>query len=272
MQLPETKTRAAKGFSRLESGMFADDGGVYLAVGATFLYAVRSAKVDEERLIRNLDWLSANGCQYIRVLLMVGSKPYWPFEINPRSWDAYHRVMELTWERHMRTQPVIFTDAQVMMPDGDDRKSFVVEVAQFCNERREMVQFIEVVNEAEHSGISMDELTRYRELLQTSTEIPFAASSPAGSQYSIGDDLEDYEGVMIPEHIGMAYCFHSFAGVKGQRKNHCVTICDDAVTRRPANRQFGCPSELNFEDVLGGAEMLKKCCTKGWKDAQLPSA
>ena len=248
------KNRAAKGFSRLESGMFADDGGVYQAVGATFLYAARSAEVDEARLIRNLDWLSERGCDYIRILLMVGSKPYWPFEINPRSWDAYHHVMELAWERRMRTQPVVFADIQAMMPDGDDRKSFVVEVAQFCNERREMVQCIEVANE---DGMGIDEVTRYCELLQTGTDIPFAASFPAGSQYPIGDDLEDYAGVMLPEQIGMAYCFHTFAGVKGQRKHHCVTICDDAVTRRPANRQYGCPSELNFEDVLGGAEMLK---------------
>ena len=58
--LPEVRNRAAKGFSRLESKMFADDYGVYPAIGATYMYAPRSAEVDEARLIRNLDWLSQN--------------------------------------------------------------------------------------------------------------------------------------------------------------------------------------------------------------------
>ena len=175
--------REAKGFSRLERKMFADDNGVYPAIGATYMYAVRSAEVDEARLIRNLDWLSQNGCNYIRILLMVGTPPYWSFEIKPRSWDAYHRVMELAWERRMRTQPVIFADAENSMPSLADRDKFAEEVAQFCNDRREMVQFIEVANEAELNGVRMDELTRYCEILSKSTDIPFAASSPTGSHY-----------------------------------------------------------------------------------------
>ena len=183
--LPEGRNRAAKGFSRLESKMFADDYGVYPAIGATYMYAPRSAEVDEARLIRNLDWLSQNGCHYIRILLMVGNAPYWPFKIEPRSWDAYHRVMELAWERRMRTQPVIFADAQVMMPSKSDRETFVGEVAAFCNQRREMIQFIEVANESELNGVSMEELTRYCKILSTTTDIPFAASSPTGSHEEI---------------------------------------------------------------------------------------
>ena len=183
--LPEVRNRAAKGFSRLESKMFADDYGVYPAIGATYMYAPRSAEVDEARLIRNLDWLSQNGCHYIRILLMVGNAPYWPFKIEPRSWDAYHRVMELAWERRMRTQPVIFADAQVMMPSKSDRETFVGEVAAFCNQRREMIQFIEVANESELNGVSMEELTRYCKILSTTTDIPFAASSPTGSHEEI---------------------------------------------------------------------------------------
>ena len=183
--LPEVRNRAAKGFSRLESKMFADDYGVYPAIGATYMYAPRSAEVDEARLIRNLDWLSQNGCHYIRILLMVGNAPYWPFKIEPRSWDAYHRVMELAWERRMRTQPVIFADAQVMMPSKSDRETFVGEVAAFCNQRREMIQFIEVANESEMNGVSMEELARYCKILSTTTDIPFAASSPTGSHEEI---------------------------------------------------------------------------------------
>ena len=183
--LPEVRNRAAKGFSRLESKMFADDHGVYPAIGATYMYAPRSAEVDEARLIRNLDWLSQNGCHYIRILLMVGNAPYWPFKIKPRSWDAYHRVIELAWERRMRTQPVIFADAQVMMPSKGDRKTFVREVADFCNDRREMIQFIEVANESEMNGVDMGELTRYCKILSESTDIPFAASSPTGSHEEI---------------------------------------------------------------------------------------
>ena len=183
--LPEVRNRAAKGFSRLESKMFADDYGVYPAIGATYMYAPRSAEVDEARLIRNLDWLSQNGCHYIRILLMVGNAPYWPFKIEPRSWDAYHRVMELAWERRMRTQPVIFADAQVMMPSKSDRETFVGEVAAFCNQRREMIQFIEVANESELNGVSREELTRYCKILSTTTDIPFAASSPTGSHEEI---------------------------------------------------------------------------------------
>ena len=183
--LPEVRNRAAKGFSRLQSKMFADDYGVYPAIGATYMYAPRSAEVDEARLIRNLDWLSQNGCHYIRILLMVGNAPYWPFKIEPRSWDAYHRVMELAWERRMRTQPVIFADAQVMMPSKSDRETFVGEVAAFCNQRREMIQFIEVANESELNGVSMEELTRYCKILSTTTDIPFAASSPTGSHEEI---------------------------------------------------------------------------------------
>ena len=186
--------RAPKGFSRLEMRMFADDYGVYPAIGATYMYAVRSAEVDEARLIRNLDWLSQNGCNYIRILLMVGSPPYWSFEIKPRSWDAYHRVMELAWERHMRTQPVIFADGEHSMPSGDDREKFVGEVAQFCNDRREMVQFIEVANEAEWNGVSMEELTRYCEILSRSTDIPFAASSPHGDSTLHDKSLEELYG------------------------------------------------------------------------------
>ena len=179
--LPARNNRPVKGVIRLEGKMFADEYGIYPAIGATYMYAARSAEVDEARLVRNLDWLSERGCDYIRILLMVGNPPYWPYQIQPRSWDLYHRVMELAWERRIRTQPVIFADAQVMMPGDSDRETFVREVAAFCNHRREMIQFIEVANESSLNGVGMAELARYCSILSTTTEIPFAASSPAGS-------------------------------------------------------------------------------------------
>ena len=177
----ERNNRPVKGVIRLEGKMFADEHGIYPAIGATYMYAARSAEVDEARLIRNLDWLAQRGCDYIRILLMVGNPPYWPYQIQPRSWDAYHRVMELAWERRIRTQPVIFADAQVMMPSKSDRDRFVGEVAAFCNHRREMIQFIEVANESSLNGVEMAELARYCEILSRTTSIPFAASSPSGS-------------------------------------------------------------------------------------------
>ena len=176
--VPASVPRAAQGHTRLDGRCFADARGPYAALGATYFYAPHS---DPDRLDQNLRWLAHQGCDYIRILLMVGAAPYWPFHIQPRSWEAYQRVLETASAHGLRVQPVIFADAHEMMPDTADRAAFVGEVAAWCLQRRDQIQFIEVANESELNGVTLDELTHYCTILQTHCDIPFAASSPTGS-------------------------------------------------------------------------------------------
>ena len=176
--VPDPVPGVPRGSTRLEGRCFVDDRGPSFPLGATYMYAAHS---EPDRLDRNLGWLAARGCDYIRILLMVGAGPYWPYQIQPRSWEAYQRVIGAAARYGLRIQPVIFADAHVMMPDLSDRQNFVREVASWCLHRSDHIQFIEVANESELNGVSLDELATYCEILQTHCGIPFAASSPDGS-------------------------------------------------------------------------------------------
>src|SRR5436309_5783333 len=84
-----TKASSARaGVVRLEGRTFVDDGGAYLAVGASLFWALWGYQHDRQRLEKHLDYLSRHGVDYIRVFGVIG--PRWADRIvdpRDRAWD-----------------------------------------------------------------------------------------------------------------------------------------------------------------------------------------
>ena len=178
------------GVVRLEGHAFADDDGVFNAWGATLMWAMWGAKHDPAMLAETLDYLSTYRVSYIRVLSMVGSLPYWENRrIDPR-WPDYESVLnsllDAASERGMRVQVVLFADADTMMPDQDDRRDWVQQMAIWLEARRSAVQFVEVANESNLNGVDDDDLRDLTVLWDGISPIPVAPSSPDGGDAEVG--------------------------------------------------------------------------------------
>lgn len=171
--------RTPEGATQIDGRAFRDSAGHWPALGATYMYAAHAVVADRGRFIANLDWLSAQGCHYIRFLTMVGPNSYWPFAIKPRSWSAYDDVAQLAWDRKMRIQPVIFADVDHAQPG--DLDAYALAVCDWTRDWQSQVLCIEAANESNLNGLSNQELVSVCRVLADNTSIPFAASSPTGS-------------------------------------------------------------------------------------------
>ena len=179
---PEPIPRPA-GFVRLEGNAFADDDGPYNAIGASLMWGMWAAKHDPDKLTATLDYL-APFVDYVRVLSMVGSLPYWEGRVIDPRWPDYgavlHTLLDACAARGLRVQVVLFADAQVMMPDHADRRAWVRQMAIWLETQRAAVQFVEIANESNFNDVDDDDLRELTILWDSISDIPVAPSSPDG--------------------------------------------------------------------------------------------
>lgn len=170
---------------RLEGRAFADDDGVFNAWGVTLMWGMWAAKHDPPMLAATLDWLSGWGVDYVRVLSMVGSSPYWDGRVIDPRWDDYGDVLNVLLDacadRGMRAEVTLFADAQVMMPSHADRRAWVEVMAERLEAKRSAVQFVEIANESNLNGVEDDDLRELTSLWNGISDIPVAPSSPDGA-------------------------------------------------------------------------------------------
>ena len=175
---------ARTGPVRLDGPAFADDQGPWNPLGATLFWALWGEKHDPERLDRNLAHLASHEVDYIRMLGMVGA-PSWEDRTIDPDWPDYWEVAARLFERlerhGLRAQVTVFADAQVMMPERAERRTFLEAWADFANSHPDRVFVLEVANEAWQNGFDGDaglvDLRALGSRLDALTEIPVALSS-----------------------------------------------------------------------------------------------
>ena len=169
---------------RLEGRAFADDDGVQASWGITMFWALWAAHEDPIKLETALDWLSSWDVDYVRVLSMVGSQPYWEGRVIDPQWPDYDETLETLFSvcrsRGIRVQMTIFADAQVMMPNHSDRREWLYEMAERLNPYRDVIQFVEIANESQLNGIDDDDLADLTRRWAQVSDILIAPSSPDG--------------------------------------------------------------------------------------------
>ena len=178
-----TRARPPRRRVQLKGRAFADERGMFPAVGATLMWGGWGMSFDRSRVERNLDWLV--GFDWVRVLCMVGQPDnagFWAGRTNDPGRSSY--FTDFDWllgaaaERGLRVQPVICADAQFMMPRQASRRSFAREVAQFCEDRAEAIQFVEAWNELAGNGGTDAACRELVDVMRDATTIPVAASDP----------------------------------------------------------------------------------------------
>jgi hypothetical protein len=156
--IPSSSSIAApprSGPVHLSGRTFVDDGGPYLAVGASLFWAGWGCLHDTQRLERNLRFLSGR-VDYIRVLALVG-----PGDWRDRGTVAADLeaavvcVTDLAHEHGLRTQWTIFGSVETA-PTAADRASLVRRFAAVIRPRAAKVQFVEVANEGWQNGFERD--------------------------------------------------------------------------------------------------------------------
>jgi hypothetical protein len=146
---PSTAPRATrKGVVRLEGRAFADDGGKYLAVGASLFWALWGYQHDRPKLDKHLDYLASRGVDYIRVFGVVG--PPWNDRlVDPRGpdWDRdLAGMLDLAYSRGLRTELTIWQDTG-HTPTAADRTALVDRIAAVVASRPQTIQYFEIANE-----------------------------------------------------------------------------------------------------------------------------
>jgi hypothetical protein len=178
---PKVSTR--RGLVRLEGRVFADDGGPYLAVGASLFWAGWGFRHDRPRLERNLKFLADRGVDYIRVLGVVG----------PRGWadrtvSAADAQLEATWAGvtdlaydayGLRVQWTIFGGLDET-PTPAHRAKVVDRFIAAMQRRAHKVQHVEVANEGYATGWSglRDEAKQLATRIREQTPFAVAVSAP----------------------------------------------------------------------------------------------
>lgn len=181
---PQGPVSARTGPVRLQGRAFADDGGTWNPLGASLFWALWGERHDPDRLDANLAHLAAHGFDFIRILGMVGASSWEDRTIDPKASDYWSIVGQLfdRLKRHgLRAEVTVFADAQVMMPDTGQRRSFARTWGQFVEAHRDLVMFAEVANEHFQNGFSdVKELREIAILIALETSSPVALSSTDG--------------------------------------------------------------------------------------------
>jgi hypothetical protein len=210
---PDTRRR---GMVRLVGRELHDDGGPFVALGASLFWAAWGYKFDRPRLERNLQWLADHGFHYIRALGVVGD-PAGPDSWDGREidwrWEDYDAVIagvtDLAWDTYgLRVEWAFIGDGQVSIPEEADRYALVDRFLAMAASRAEKIIHFEIANEAWQNGFDGDSgNTQLRELsqyLKDRTEIIVAASAPsdrscAGVTYVYGAPGEVAD--LVTEHF-----------------------------------------------------------------------
>lgn len=181
-----------RGMVRLDGRVLRDDGGPFLGLGATMMWAAWGYKNDLTKLEAALALLSKNGFNYIRALGVVGD-PSAPDSWDGREidwrWPDYADVIagltDLAFDKYgLRIEWTLIGDGQKNIPNEVDRKKLVDTFIAMSKGREHKIMHFEIANEAWQNGFSGDTgLAQLRALsadMKGKTELLVAASAPDG--------------------------------------------------------------------------------------------
>jgi hypothetical protein len=209
---------------RSDQHAFVDDGGPFLARGASLLWALWGYEHDRARLARNLSTLREWGIDYIRVLGVVGAPGDRPAcgpgvqncdswrdrRLDPNAPGYAQNIAALTdWayrEYGIRVQWTIFGGTDYT-PTPESRRAVVERFADMSKGREHTIFAFEVANESSHTGFpgeeGRNELRALARLLKSRTPNLVALSAPdggscAGAQGLYRDSVAD----LLTLHMG----------------------------------------------------------------------
>jgi len=151
---PPPEFAARSGLVRAQGKVFVDDGGPFLGIGASLFWAAWGALNDAARLARNLECLKAQRVDWVRGIAVVGPTG-WSDRTAPAR-DAARAVAEATDAAAacgLRVGWSIFGNVDTA-PTPADREAVVREVGAQIAARAELVQYVEVGNEAWQTGFA----------------------------------------------------------------------------------------------------------------------
>lgn len=189
------KAPARRGLVRLEGRAFADDGGPYLAVGASLFWATWGYRHDRPRLERNLKFLADRGVDYIRVLGVVGPRGWADrtvSAVDPQLETTWGGLTDLAYDVYgLRVQWTIFGGLDTT-PTPADRAKVVDRFVAAMKSRPHKVQHVEVANEGYATGWAelRDEAKQLATRIRAETPFAVAVSAPG----AIGDVASWYSG------------------------------------------------------------------------------
>ena len=202
---------ARRGVVRGDGHAFVDDGGPFLARGATLFWALWGYQHDRARLGRNLETLRNWGFDYIRVLGVVGEPGDRPGPVcgpgvaNCDSWrdrrldptapDYARDIAGFTdWayrEYGLRVQWTIFGGTG-FTPTAGSRRAIVDVFAGMAKGREQAIFAFEVANEASQNGFSGEE--GRNELRGLARALKSSSSEPGGAFIAQWHDLRRRAG------------------------------------------------------------------------------
>lgn len=179
---PQPTVVSRSGLVRCAPRVFVDDGGPYLAVGASLFWAGWGALHDPERLDRNLSWLKAQRVDYIRAIAVVGPTG-WSDRTMPAS-DVAQTITSATDAaavHGLRVAWVIFGNVDTE-PTRLGRIGVVEAAAREIAPRGASVQYCEVANEGWQTGFGgpdgIAEMRRLGNILRMKTPNLVSLTSP----------------------------------------------------------------------------------------------
>ena len=180
-----TEERQARrhGRVRADRGILVDDGGPFLALGASLFWALWGERHDPDRLDRNLQWLADRDFDYIRMLGMVGTESWRDRAIDPAApdyWPIVDRLFARLARHGLRAQVTVFADAQAMMRDPAARERFAQAWAEYAERHAAQVLLIETANEYARNGLEAGEVRALTRRMNDRTAVLVASSAPPG--------------------------------------------------------------------------------------------
>lgn len=188
-----TEERQARrhGRVRADRGILVDDGGPFLALGASLFWALWGERHDPDRLDRNLQWLADHDFDYIRMLGMVGTESWRDRAIDPAApdyWPIVDRLFARLARHGLRAQVTVFADAQAMMRDPAARERFAQAWAEYAERHAAQVLLIETANEYARNGLEAGEVRALTRRMNDRTAVLVASSAPPGAWPGVEPD------------------------------------------------------------------------------------
>jgi hypothetical protein len=189
---------------RLEGRSFADDGGPFVALGTTMMWAAWAYRNDRPRLEANLAYVADQGFHYVRALGVVGdplAEDYWDGREIEFGWPDYADVIAdlttLAWDDYgVRIEWTFIGDGQVAVPASRQRDALVDMFVALGDARPDAILHFEMANEYWQNGFGgpegLDELRLRTASLRDRTNVLVAAS--AGVSDGCGDMAAIYDG------------------------------------------------------------------------------
>jgi len=176
---------------RADRGVLVDDGGPFLALGASLFWALWGERHDPDRLDRNLKWLADRDFDYVRILGMVGSETWRDRAIDPDApdyWPIVDRLFARLARHGLRAQVTVFADAQAMMRDPAARARFADAWAGYAERHAARVLLLETANEYARNGLEAGDVRALTRRMNDRTAVLVASSAPPGAWPDVSPD------------------------------------------------------------------------------------